>query len=310
MADNYSTTRDRIHKKSRNYFVFELGRWDKQKRDMFYGATDALLDASEAASTYEASVVSSPTAKLLACYGFLQALYIEQDAVRVLSGAVGMDWNPNDDEVLKKIRDARNRLTGHPALAGESRKSRRPSSSIIPSFSITSQKFIGHIYYSDGTEQIEVEVAKFRQENEDHLATQMKLVESKMDNQEKAFRNSEAKRPLSAAFGTGFRYLVDRLHCDLNNEDRLIQAQGHAQRIRDVMKKLEVDLQSRDFKPELSLLPIVLTGLDLLEKIMKKQERTESAQHEFDLIFDGLRIQISQLQQSLAALDAKLQTPI
>jgi hypothetical protein len=76
MAEDFSTIRTRIHNKSHNYFFFELGRWDRASRGMFYGATDALLDATQAAASYP-NVVSSDTAvNLLACYGFLQALYI------------------------------------------------------------------------------------------------------------------------------------------------------------------------------------------------------------------------------------------
>jgi len=52
---------------------------------MFYRATDALLDASEAAASYSQLISSNTGAKLLACYGFLQALYVQQDAVKALS---------------------------------------------------------------------------------------------------------------------------------------------------------------------------------------------------------------------------------
>jgi hypothetical protein len=89
---------------------------------MFYGAADALLDASTAAAAFGRAVRKDSAIDLLVCYGFLQALYIQQDAVLTLSHAVGLRWHPNDDPILRKIRDIRNRLTGHPAHAGESRR--------------------------------------------------------------------------------------------------------------------------------------------------------------------------------------------
>src|SRR5216684_830467 len=105
MADGYSVVRERLHSKSHDYFVFAHGRWDRARRSMFYGATDALLDSSQAAACYGHFVSSNNGVKLLTCYGFLQALYVQQDAVKVLSRAVGLKWDPNNDKRLKEIRN-------------------------------------------------------------------------------------------------------------------------------------------------------------------------------------------------------------
>jgi hypothetical protein len=103
MTEDYSTIRSRIHNKSHNYFFFAVGRWDREKRRMFYGATDALLDATQAAASYAEVVSVNP----LACYRFLQAPYIQQDAVGILSRSVGLTWKPEDNDRLKEIRDIR-----------------------------------------------------------------------------------------------------------------------------------------------------------------------------------------------------------
>jgi len=311
MADSYSVVRERLHRKSHDYFVFAHGRWDRAKRSMFYGATDALLDSSAAAASYGNIVSSDNGAKLLACYGFLQALYVQQDAVKVLSGAVGLSWHPNNDKRLKEIRDARNRLTGHPALGGEhDRPPRRLSSAIIPFHDITQHGFRGHVYYEGGFEDIEVEVAAFQRDNEELLSQQMQLVEKRMDEQEHQFRTEQAARPFSSCFGTNFEYLLERLRCDLCDDGRLYQAQAHAQMIRETIKKLEKELTGRGFEPEPRSWKIVFTGLDLLEAIMLRGSSSMSVQHEFDLIFDGLEKNIASLRASIAAIDAKLHAPI
>src|SRR5258708_1972475 len=98
MTEDYSAVRSRLHDKSHNYFFFALGRWDRARRNMFYGSTDALLDATQAAASYSKSVSGDTGANLLACYGFLQALYIQQDAVGVLSRSVELSWKPEDDK--------------------------------------------------------------------------------------------------------------------------------------------------------------------------------------------------------------------
>jgi hypothetical protein len=310
MVDSYSVVRERLHRKSHDYFVFACDRWDSARRRMFYGATDALLDSSQAAASFGHFVSFNVGAKLLACYGFLQALYVQQDAVEVLSRAVELSWHPNNDKRLKEIRDARNRLTGHPALAGKHDKPQRLSSAIIPFHEITQHGFRGHVYYEDGFEDIEVEVTAFQKDNEERLSQQMQLVEKRMDEQEHQFRTEQMTRPFSLCFENNFEDVLQRLWCDLSDEDRLPQAQAHARMIRKAIKMLGKEFTERGFKPEAQSLKIVFTGLDLLEVIMLRKSSSISTQHEFDLIFDGLEKNITSLRASIAAIDAKLHAPI
>ena len=274
MENSYSIVRARLHSKSHDYFVFAHGRWDRARRRMFYGATDALLESSEAATSYGQFVSSNNGAKLLACYGFLQALFVQQDAVMILSRAVGLRWHPNNDKRLKEIRDARNRLTGHPALAGEQdRTPRRLSSAIIPAHDITQHGFRGHVYYEDGSEDIKVEVAAFQKDNEERLSQQTQRVEATMDKQEHQFRAKHAARPFSSRFGKNFDYLLQRLHCDLKDEGRLHQAQAHAKMIREIIKTLEKELIEYGFEPEAHSWKIVFTALTCLRPLCRESHR-------------------------------------
>ena len=306
MVDAFSNVSDRLHSKSHDYFLFAIDRWDRTKRNLFYGATDALLDGSQAAGSYGSAISSNIGANLLACYGFLQALYIQQDAVRTLSQALELSWTPNSDSRLREIRDARNRLCGHPSLAGEREKPRRLSSAIIPYHSISRRGFSGHLYYEDGSETIDVDVATFQTDNEQRLIQQMLLVEKTMDDQERRFRAEQATRPFSSLFEKSFGYLLERLHCDLSDENRVPQAEAHAQMIRKNMKVLENELMERGFATEATLLKVIFTGLDLLEEMLRKSARTEKAQHQFDLIYAGLEKEIISLQTSIGALDTRL----
>ena len=146
--------RTRVHGKSENYFTLSYNQRGPEQWRMFYGATDALLDASMAASAYERAVRSDPAIDLLICYGFLQAVYIQQDAVWTLCRSLGLKWHPNDDPRIREIRHLRNRLTGHPALAGEKEKPRRLSSAIISYHDVKKDSFRAHVYFEDGSEQL------------------------------------------------------------------------------------------------------------------------------------------------------------
>jgi hypothetical protein len=249
MPDGLSDIRTRLHQKSHEYFTFEYSRRERTSWRMFYGATDALLDASMVAAAFDRAVRKDSAIDLLVCYGFLQALYIQQDAVLILSRAVGLRWHPNDDPLLKKIRDIRNRLTGHPAHAGEKEKPRRLSSGVITYRDVQPGRFSGYIYFEDTGEPVTVNVAAILRDNEAQLAIQMQIIETEMDNQEGKFRAEQAKRPLSDNFGAGFEYLLEKLHCDLNNETRVIQAQTHVKMIREIIEKLQKDLAAREFEP-------------------------------------------------------------
>lgn len=71
------------------------------------GDTDAALDAFE-----EMSDRPTPGSSYILVYGFLQALVLQQDAVRGLLDALGLPWAP--DPRLVEIRKVRNEAVGHP----------------------------------------------------------------------------------------------------------------------------------------------------------------------------------------------------
>ncbi len=280
---------------------------------MFYGATDALLDASAAAATYSRAVTSDPDVNLLVCYGFLQVLYVQQDAVRTLSLAVGLQWHPNEDERLRQIRDTRNRLTGHPAWAGDTKKPcPRLSSAIILNDDITRDGFRGHVYYKDGFEELAVDVSSFLKDNEERLAAQMQFIEKKMDEEERKFRTEQVARPFSAFFENGFSYLLQRLCCDLVDAGRVAQAQTHARMIREIMTKLQQELAGRGFGSEITSYHMerIFTGLDLLEGIMSNGSSSRNTEPKFDLIYDGVEKNVDLLKNIIFDIDTRLRTPV
>lgn len=277
--------------------------------NMFFGATDALLDAGMAAESFTSAVIASDIGcKLLACHGFLQALYIQQDAVVVLSRAVGLNWSPDTDLRLAHIRSARNRLSGHPALAGEIGKAQRRSSAIIPYDQITECGFCGQIYYTDGSERIEVNASLFLKDNEDGLATQVLAIEVRMDDMEREFRTAQAVRPLSACFEGGFAYLVQRLRCQLDNDDRMAQAETHAKMIREKMTELKRELATRNFTSSDTSYSMerIFKGLDLVEGIIGRDLRLPDAQFEYDLICIGIEKQLDSRRETVTEFDSRL----
>jgi len=177
---------------------------------------------------------------------------------------------------------------------------------------ITRLGFRGHVYYEDGFEDIKVDIAAFRNDNEDLLLLQMQLVEQKMDEQEREFRNREAMQPLSSRCDGPFSYLMQRLSCDLTDEGRVGQAQYHAQKVREIMTTFRDELEARGFSSEGASyhLRLVMTGLNRLEAFMAEERQAQEKQDEFDLIYDGIEKNVGQLVRYAAEIDKKLCTPI
>ena len=310
MANSLADIRDRIHSKAEKYFTFACGKRDPKAWRMLYGATDALLDASMAATAYGKAVKSDPAIDLLVCYGFLQALYIQQDAVWTLSRSIRLRWHPSDDPRIKEIRELRNRLTGHPAFAGE--KQKRLSSAIIEYHDVSSSTFGGHIYFDKTTERVRVHVPTILKDNEDRLAIQMLAIEAEMDKREDEFRSEQAKKKFSDVFGTGFDYLMQRLRPELDNDGRIGQAVAHSAMIRERAVALKKELANRDFESEVFSyeLSVVIDGLDLIDKMIATSDRSPKSQNEIDIVCDGFGINMNKLREHVAEIDSKLNTPV
>jgi hypothetical protein len=312
MIDTLSDIRTRLHHKSHEYFTFEYSRRERTSWRMFYGATDALLDAGMAATAFSQAVRKESAIDLLVCYGFLQALYIQQDAVWTLSRAVDLRWHPNDDPVLRKIRDIRNRLTGHPAHAGEKEKPRRLSSAVITYRDIRPDGFSGYIYFEDTGEPVTVNVAAILRDNEVQLALQMQNIEAEMDDQERKFRAEQGKRPLLDNFGAGFGYLLEKLRCDLDDEARVIQAQTHVGMIREIIEKLQKDIAARGFEPTDAAyhIGLILTALDFMARTLSKKKHSRDDQNMFYLVLDGFQRNLDVLTSVIKEIDTRLKTAI
>lgn len=302
----YSAIRQRLHDKAHTYFIFE--KLALPKRNQFFGATDALLDTNIDASQYSKSIIHAPEAKLLLCYGFLQTLYVQQDSVQVLSKAVGLKWRANNVPELSKIRDVRNRLSGHPAEAGVDRKPHAPSSAIINYTDIHPDYFDGVVYYEKRSERVTVDVAKFLFTNQKFLLLQMEVVEAEMDKQERSFRSEHVSEPFARHFGNGFAYLLQRLHCSLDDEGRRYQCESHAKMLKERFAGLQRALRSHSFNIEANnpAFRVIDHGLNRILKILSHEESSFKQQADLDLICAGIEKHVDDLMRDVRSLDDRL----
>lgn len=84
-------------------------------RSQLKSCLDAIGDSELAIAAYSAGEFGvSDGVRYLAVYGLLQALFIQQDAVRYLCESLGMPNPLNNYPRLKEIREIRNASIGHP----------------------------------------------------------------------------------------------------------------------------------------------------------------------------------------------------
>ena len=99
--------------------IFNIPRRHKNTRadwaafNQACSALDAIGDTELAIGEFSKNNASfSLGVTYILVYGVLQALFLQQDAIKHLASSLGLPFNPPDE--LKKIRDLRNDAIGHP----------------------------------------------------------------------------------------------------------------------------------------------------------------------------------------------------
>lgn len=90
---------------------------DRDVWNQICSSLDVLDDTQNAIRSYSKSMFPDEIgAKYLLLYGLLQALFVQQDAIKHLSEALGFEYKKNSH--LNEIREIRNNSVGHPTRRG------------------------------------------------------------------------------------------------------------------------------------------------------------------------------------------------
>jgi hypothetical protein len=82
--------------------------------------------------------------------------------------------------------------------------------------------------------------------------------------------------------------------------------------IRERINELRRELGERGFNSSTTSYPMdkIFAGLDLLELRMRSASTLSNAQHEFDVIYDGIEKNVDLLKGVVRDIDARLRTPV
>ncbi len=171
---DFDSIRDEIQQ-SAEWLRHKKGAKDYIDFNRLFGATDTLLESSLAASAYEETYSQDTGAQVLIAYGFLQSLFVMQDAVRQLHWAVfKKDCKVWENKDLSEIRSARNRIAGHPSRADREKSDGLGiSSAFFPFFMLLKTSFLAQLYLQKGSVEIFVNVPDWRRRNKSELAKLM-----------------------------------------------------------------------------------------------------------------------------------------
>jgi hypothetical protein len=145
--DLMSEVRDFVNTTWKHYQLRQNGTLFSQ----LVSALDTIEDAEEAIAAFEADPIDETTGILyLITYGIFQAFFLQQDAIRHLSEALGIPDTSSKYPKLHVIKEIRNDSVGHPTKRNE-KKGKITSHHHISRMTMSKKGFQLLSYYSDGT---------------------------------------------------------------------------------------------------------------------------------------------------------------
>ncbi len=303
--------RQRIYDHFHGYISFALRRWKGPNRNRFTGALDALHDTEEALWSLSGGLPPTEAAAKLAAYGFLQALYVQGDAVAEMETALELPKQALEQKDVAHIRDIRNRLVGHPARRERGKKTRPSTGSLSLMRTADGLRIEGSIYYDDGFEVVSIDVHDYIRRMQLGLSPALIAVEAAMRKHEEAFRASHRERQLTELLEYDFNYSLGKIASAARNADRLPVAMSELSMTMHHLDAVRERLRERDFLtdgPQWAL-DTADGASQLLRKLAGEAKNGIVPEGQWDAVVKGLEAAIVDLRKSLEAWDNEIARP-
>jgi len=304
--------------------LFYIDQRHSSESDKLNGALDVLLDCSNALHEFNINRATGNVPKLLDCYGFLQVLYIQQDAVRELSLLVGLTtrsgrgftgWGPRNNRLkCRLVRDVRNNVVGHPS------NNNANSTAIIPPRLINTDQFeyalygIGTIGLSDFQRGI-VNFDDFIARNEHSLVAHLKRIKKEIWKLENNYRVQQNSSPLGQVMHQGWSYEWNSVYLGyVNFKDNLKRqyALSCANSVKSKFQSLETEISNRNLWKPFSRYDFdqLIFGLDSLINILGQSIKSKKKWQTYDLIYHGTNKHIEMVLTYVQSFDDEMKKKI
>lgn len=306
-AEDFWIVRERIYEHLNQFICFSLRRWSGVERNRFTGGLDALHDTGEALLSLSKGLPQTEAAAKLAAYGFLQALYVQGDAVAEMETALKIPKKSLGQADVAEIRDIRNRLVGHPAR--RERGKARPSTGIISLMRTAGGLNLqGGIYYDDGFEVVTIDAHDYIRRMQIGLTPALIAVEVEMRSREEAFRATERQHPLIGLLDFDYTYSLGKISSAARDPDRLSLALSELSMMMNHLGRVRENLAHRDFLsdgPRWSL-DTATGAAQLLTRLAVEAEGDRVPENQWDAIVAGLRSAVDDLRERLQSWDDEI----
>lgn len=205
--------RDLVNEPRRLYrLIKDAARWNQ-----ICSCMDAIGDACQATAAYPEVGDSETTgARYLAVYGVLQALVIQQDAVRDICEALDKERDVLGHPRLQEIRDIRVRGAGHPTKQDRPKKKDGKLVPIThhqtPRVSINSVGFdLVSASAEEGTKFSSVRIPKLVQDQDRILSEILREVVVELRREDEQHRERFREEKLEAIFQGGLGYAFEKV---------------------------------------------------------------------------------------------------
>lgn len=298
--------------------LYYLDQRPVSERHRLDGVMDALLDCDNALHRFNANREQNITPSLIECYGFLQVLYVQQDAVRELSHLYGLtgsgvtnSWTPSKKNLrCSKVRKLRNQLAGHPVGNWAN------TTAIIPEGLIQNDYF-EYALYGVGTvglssfQRGEVNFAEFIERNEHSLSAHLKRIKKEIWRLEKTYRAREKAAPLIKVMHQSWRYEWGKVYLGQknfrDNNDRkygLTCVQGVSAKF----QSLKTELSNRNLWKHVHQdhYDGADNGLAWIAKTLNTNVKSKSKYDLYDLVYHGTNYHLECVFENLRCFDEQM----
>lgn len=287
---------------------YEL-RQDNARFSQLVSALDTVEDTEEAIIAFNTEAVENTAGRLyLIIYGLFQALFLQQDATRHLSEALGVHDTFNEYSQLMVVREIRNDSIGHPTKR-DRRKGQPTSYHQISRPTMSKQGFQLLSYYSDGSRQFrDISIPDLVADQRKFLAEMLTLVVNALRAERAAHKERFRMEKLSTIFPRTLTYAFEKVGQAIRSDPAEIGRWGLGQ-IKDTFNAFHDAIGRRDMDAYTSLqsdLKFINHAIAQLERILDARASAKNQiQDELDghIYLSFLRAQADELREYAQQVD-------
>jgi len=173
---------------------------------------DVIEDSQEAIDAYSSiKVLKGKGGIYLAVYGLLQAIYVQQDAIKNLGESLKIPISLKDYPALEYIRKIRNRSIGHPTKKDKP-KSEPKSYHFISRTTLCHKGFQLHSYHDDGKSEFkDISIVELIADQKKYISDILTSIVHKLEQEEVAHKEKFRAEKLASTFPDSLDYYFQKL---------------------------------------------------------------------------------------------------